>query len=172
MSALRPFHALDIFSFNNINLDTLTETYPTQFYFSYLAKWPSLSIVSEAPNDHLAGYIIGKAEGLEKNWHGHVTAVTVAPEYRRLNLAQLFMNFLETVSDKQCKGYFVDLYVRVTNAVAINMYKKFGYGIYRQVIGYYGGDEDAYDMRKSLSRDPDKKSMIPLPHPVHPGPDD
>lgn len=33
-------------------------------------------------------------------------------------------------------GYFVDLYVRVSNTVAINMYKKFGYSIYRQVIAY------------------------------------
>ena len=29
-------------------------------------------------------------------------------------------------------------------------------------------DEDAYDMRKALSRDTEKKSIIPLPHPVRP----
>ena len=36
--------------------------------------------------------------------------------------------------------------------------------MYRTVLQYYSGetDEDAYDMRKSLSRDRDKKSMIPL----------
>lgn len=27
---------------------------------------------------------MGKAEGKAELWHGHVTAVTVAPEYRRL----------------------------------------------------------------------------------------
>ena len=43
-----------------------------------------------------------------------------------------------------------------------------GYSVYRQVIGYYSGEEDAYDMRKPLSRDVDRKSAIPLPHPVHP----
>ena len=43
-----------------------------------------------------------------------------------------------------------------------------GYSVYRQVIGYYSGEEDAYDMRKALSRDVEKKSIIPLPHPVHP----
>lgn len=41
-------------------------------------------------------------------------------------------------------AYFVDLFVRVSNTVAINMYKKFGYVVYRQVIGYYSGEEDAY----------------------------
>lgn len=41
-------------------------------------------------------------------------------------------------------GYFVDLFVRISNAVAIQMYKKFGYTVYRQVINYYSGEEDAY----------------------------
>ncbi len=41
--------------------------------------------------------------------------------------------------------------------------------MYRTVLQYYSGetDEDAYDMRKALSRDPDKKSMLPLKEPVH-----
>ena len=42
------------------------------------------------------------------------------------------------------------------------MYKKLGYSIYRQVIGYYSGEEDAFDMRKALSRDTDGKSCVPL----------
>jgi hypothetical protein len=42
------------------------------------------------------------------------------------------------------RGYFVDLYVRKSNALAIGMYKKFGYSIYREVIGYYTGEENAY----------------------------
>ena len=61
-------------------------------------------------------------------------------------------------------GYFVDLFVRKSNSVAIGMYEKarrlrcaasrrsaahaaalqFGYSVYRQVIGYYSGEEDAY----------------------------
>eukprot|EP01043_Picozoa_sp_COSAG02_P079223 COSAG02_NODE_18222_length_952_cov_2.724502_1_plen_76_part_00 len=46
----------------------------------------------------------------------------------------------------------------------INMYKKFGYSVYRQVVGYYSGpnSEDAYDMRKALPRDTQKRSIIPL----------
>ena len=44
--------------------------------------------------------VMGKAEGQHKEWHGHVTAVTVAPEYRRLGLAEYFMRDLEEVSEK------------------------------------------------------------------------
>ena len=43
--------------------------------------------------------VMGKAEGKMKNWHGHVTAVTVAPEYRRLGLARQLMAILESVSE-------------------------------------------------------------------------
>lgn len=45
--------------------------------------------------------------------------------------AQHLMNELEEISDKKHNGYFVDLFVRVTNLLAINMYKKFGYSVYR-----------------------------------------
>lgn len=44
--------------------------------------------------------------------------------------------------------YFVDLFVRVSNKIAINMYKNLGYIVYRTVIDYYAGpgdvDEDAF----------------------------
>lgn len=89
---------------------------------------------------------MGKTEGTGKNWHGHVTAITVAPEYRRLGLAEGMMNLLEEVSEKVYDGWFVDLYVRVSNAVAVDMYRKFGYSVYRRVRNYYAGqtNEDAF----------------------------
>ena len=43
---------------------------------------------------------MGKSEGPGEMWHGHVTALTVAPEYRRLGLAAALMNNLETISEK------------------------------------------------------------------------
>ncbi len=45
---------------------------------------------------------MGKAEGNveESLWHGHVTALTVAPEYRRMGLARQLMDILENVSEK------------------------------------------------------------------------
>lgn len=114
------------------------------------------------------GYILGKAEGMGNLWHGHVTAVTVAPEYRRLGVASSLMTLLETVSEQCYNAYFVDLFVRVSNNLAILMYSNLLYSVYRQVIQYYSGEEDAFDMRKALSRDKDKLSIIPLPRPVHP----
>ncbi|KAF4071029.1 hypothetical protein AMELA_G00280220 [Ameiurus melas] len=116
--------------------------------------------------------VMGKAEGsvAREEWHGHVTALSVAPEFRRLGLAAKLMDMLEEISERK-GGFFVDLFVRVSNQVAVNMYKQLGYSVYRTVIEYYSAsngepDEDAYDMRKVLSRDTEKKSIVPLPHPV------
>lgn len=48
------------------------------------------------------------------------------------------------------KCFFVDLFVRVSNKVAVNMYRKLGYEVYRTVLEYYSGDvdEDAYGKGK------------------------
>ena len=43
---------------------------------------------------------MGKVEGHGDQWHGHVTAVSVAPDYRRLNLAAKLMRGLESVSER------------------------------------------------------------------------
>jgi len=168
MTTLRQFTCDDLFRFNGINLDPLTEMYGLSFYLQYLARWPEYFMVAESPSGTLMGYIMGKSEGQHENWHGHVTAVTVGPQHRRLGLANKLMQGLEELSDaKNC--YFVDLFVRVSNSIAISFYRKLGYTVYRTVLQYYSGeqDEDAYDMRKALTIDVDKKSVVPLPSPVH-----
>lgn len=104
---------------------------------------------------------MGKAEGDDKLWHGHVTALTVSPDFRRMGIAKRLMDHLEEVSEKmyalvlsaywssshlrRYDTYFVDLFVRSSNVVAIGMYEHFGYSIYRRVLGYYTGlnPEDA-----------------------------
>ncbi len=137
------------------------------------------SLLAASSCAHLPS-VIGKAEGASRDWHGHVTAITVGPEYRRLGLANKMMKMLEYVSEKVYNGYFVDLYVRSNNDVALTMYEKMGYSVYRRVVEYYEAssevdtgqpdandafgetipakddlltDSDVLDMRKPLSRD-------------------
>ncbi|GAA6025897.1 hypothetical protein JCM11491_001729 [Sporobolomyces phaffii] len=171
MSLLRPFSALDLFSFNGINLDVWTETYGVNYYLSYMSTWPDLfSVVESAGGSskqvgtltsgssggtcgrgeggELMGYVMGKTEGRGKDWHGHVSAITVSPSHRRLGLASMMMDLLESVSARE-HGWFVDLFVRESNDLAIGLYQSLGYMIYRRVVGYYGGgprepDEDAF----------------------------
>lgn len=91
-----------------------------------------------APRPLINILVLGKAEGQNSEWHGHITALTVAPEYRRLSLARKMIDYLERVSDTNYRGFFVDLYVRCTNNVAIDMYEGLGYSVYRRVREYYG----------------------------------
>ncbi|KAH7577552.1 hypothetical protein JRO89_XS01G0265800 [Xanthoceras sorbifolium] len=192
MTTIRRFCCNDLLRFTSVNLDHLTETFNMSFYMTYLARWPDYFHVAEGPGNRIMGYsdcvafiahvetirrsrriageetIMGKVEGQGESWHGHVTAVTVAPEYRRQQLAKKLMNLLEEISDKIDKAYFVDLFVRASNTPAIKMYEKLDYVIYRRVLRYYSGEEDGLDMRKALSRDVEKKSIIPLKRPVTP----
>ena len=105
--------------------------------------------------------MIGKAEGQNAERHGHVTALSVAPEYRRLGLSRKFMAYLERASDDNYRGLFVDLYVRCVNHAAIAMYESFGYSVYRRVRGYYDSlslgmsprdEEDGFGESFSCSR--------------------
>ncbi|KAG8062203.1 hypothetical protein GUJ93_ZPchr0003g18359 [Zizania palustris] len=168
MTTIRRFCCDDLLRFSSVNFDHLTETFNMSFYMTYMARWPDYFHAAVSPGDRVMGYIMGKVEGQGESWHGHVTAVSVASEFRRQKLAKKLMNLLEEVSDKMDKAYFVDLFVRASNMPAIRMYEKLGYVVYRRVLRYYSGEEDGLDMRKALSQDVEKKSIIPLKRPITP----
>lgn len=52
--------------------------------------------------------------------------------------------------------------------LAVISQMQLGYSIYRRVLGYYSDAEDALDMRKAMPRDRDKRSVVPLKHPIRP----
>jgi N-terminal acetyltransferase B complex catalytic subunit len=79
----------------------------------------------------------------------------VSPRARRLGHATALSSSLESASDA-ADAWFVDLFVRESNAVAKELYRKMGYSVYRKVKDYYNDGEDALDMRKSCRRDKDK----------------
>ncbi|WEW58724.1 N-alpha-acetyltransferase 20 [Emydomyces testavorans] len=206
MTSIRRMTPCDLLSLNLTNLDPLTENYDLHFYLTYLMKWPSLFNVVEDRDGKIAGYIMGKLEAQHPSmrqsehytpWHGHITVLTVAPAWRRLGHARRLTEALERASDIN-EAWFVDLYVRAGNKVAVGMYKGMGYAsdpflvffpsylylvlsreeclflanlvafvwyrysVFRRVVSYYSDDptgmsggEDAFDMRKPLSRDKD-----------------
>ncbi|KAI5951318.1 naa20 [Candida jiufengensis] len=176
MTSIKPFQLEDLFNINPVNLDPLTENFNISFYSQYLNTWPNLfykSIESTAlPQDEvISGYMMAKTEGsLFKNeLHTHITAVTINQNYRRINLASKLCLQLEKISEVQLT-LFIDLFVKVTNELGRKLYEKLGYSIYRRVIGYYGksmpldrnlvnDDIDAFDMRKNLPLDKDKKTI-------------
>ncbi|CCF55969.1 hypothetical protein KAFR_0A05340 [Kazachstania africana CBS 2517] len=174
MTTVQPFEATDLFKLNNVNLDTLTENFPLEFYFEYLILWPELFFKSveytanSNSNHDISGYMMAKTEGKGQEWHSHITAVTVCPEFRRISLASMLCNTLEAITDSEPHNVnFIDLFVKCNNQLAIMLYEKLGYSVYRRVVGYYNSNEDGYpetlkkindgkdafDMRKAMARD-------------------
>ncbi|KAF2738472.1 n-acetyltransferas-like protein [Polyplosphaeria fusca] len=176
MSTIRPMRPTDLLKFSSTNLDHLTETYNIGFYLEYLTKWPDLCRVIEAKDGRIDGYILGKLEASPFSppihpyspdtnpdpnylpWHGHITALTIAPHARRLGYASRLSESLEQQSDA-AEAWFVDLFVRASNEIAKELYKKMGYSVYRRVVDYYNDGEDALDMRKPLTRDVGRKHV-------------
>ena len=156
MTSITPFRATDLLSLSAVNLDVLTENYFIGFYLGYLSEWPSMFFKSENQDGVCTGYMMGKAEGRNKNWHSHITAVTVSYDYRRIGLAKtLVEQFVTSSEDPAYDCYFMDLFVRSTNALAINMYRGFGFDIFQRVVGYYderngSPPEDAFGMLLNL----------------------
>ena len=168
MVTIQPWSLSDIWHYGRVNIDKWTETYSVPFYLHYSTGWPPLNWTARNNSGDVCGYILGSANTKKpEQAKGHVTAVTVSEDYRRLGIASMLMSILETVCDRYYHAYFVDLFVRPSNKSAQIMYNKLGYTLYRQIINYYSTiHEDGYDMRKSLARDIDKKFMKPLPAPV------
>ena len=63
------------------------------------------------------------------------------------------------MTDKRHNAFFVDLFVRPSNQIAVDFYIGLGYVVFRTVEDYYHG-ESAYDMRKAMPRDKKKESLI------------
>lgn len=61
MTTIRPFSIYDMYKFNNVNLDILTETYHTNFYGKYLAIWGEYCVSAENSSGMLEGYILGES---------------------------------------------------------------------------------------------------------------
>ncbi|KAI1336158.1 N-acetyltransferase 5 [Xylariaceae sp. FL0016] len=169
MTSFRPFRPSDLNRFAKCNLDPLTETYDLSFYLQYYSKWPTMFQVAEDEKGNIIGYIMGKTESSPEYlkysehylpWHAHITALTVAPEARRMGIGKILTEQLEEAAEA-ADSWFVDLFVRKSNERAIRFYEGMGYSVYRVVKDYYGDNvndptadgEDAYDMRKPCKRD-------------------
>ena len=76
-----------------------------RFYECLLKVWIQGKLTSSDKvdinlNTYIVTVVMGKVEGQGESWHCHVSAVTIAPEYRRQQLAKKLMNLLEAISDK------------------------------------------------------------------------
>lgn len=162
MTALRELAFDDLFKFNRIIFDPLTEVYSISFFVSRLIEFPMLAKVAVAPNEQLMGFAMGTriinedvvGDGNDSRVmgsHGHVSVVSIDSDFRRLGLGTLLMDGLKAKMEVD-GDWYVDLFVRCKNQNAIKFYELLGYVKYCFLSKYYV-DDYGYEMRLPLSQD-------------------
>jgi len=99
------------------------------------------------PSDHLIAFVVGM---IEPDDTGHVVALAVSPEERRIGYGRRLMYEVE-------QGFLrrgistVRLEVRTSNVAAQRLYLDLGYSIVRRMGRYYTSGDDGFLMVKSLN---------------------
>ncbi|MEB3757544.1 MAG: ribosomal protein S18-alanine N-acetyltransferase [Desulfurococcales archaeon] len=157
---IRPVLPSELVVVKGINEAVLPENYPTFFYYDVYRNWGDVFLVALC-DGRIVGYIMNRIETkIDRSnillWKtvkvGHVISIAVLPEYRNRGLGS---RLLEKAIDLMKQNYGIKkvyLEVRISNEVAINLYKKFGFTIKERIPRYYRDGEDAYLMEKELEQ--------------------
>lgn len=78
----------------------------------------------------------------------HLASIAVRPLFRRRGIGERLIEEFESIAREKGAKKIV-LEVRVSNVVALNMYRKRGYRVVKRLPRYYGF-EDGYYMVKDL----------------------
>jgi [ribosomal protein S18]-alanine N-acetyltransferase len=152
---LRKFVPDDLQNVMQINRVCLPENYSDFFFMDLHQRYPETFIICEE-SGQIEGYIMCRIEVGLSNYgfsglvrKGHVVSIAVLPQFRHRGVAQaIIKKALEGMDYYKAKQCFLE--VRVTNDVAISLYKKLGFEVTRTINGYYSDGEDAYVMTKRL----------------------
>lgn len=95
--------------------------------------------------------IIGFAVGLMRsNNKGHIISIAIIPKYRNCNYGSSLLKYL--IADLRNHGAsIIQLEVRISNNIAIKLYKNFDFLISATKRRYYSDGEDAYVMSCRLN---------------------
>ena len=78
-----------------------------------------------------------------------ITNVAIAKKYQGKKLSKLLMaDCIKRIKEAGCES--ITLEVRISNEIAISLYKSFGFEIVSTRKHYYGNGEDAYLMLKEI----------------------
>ena len=144
----------DVLDVIAVNLATLPEHYSDFFYYDLLRGFPEGFLVAELEGS-IVGYIMCRLElgfsnfGLSLVRKGHVVSIAVMEGHRRKGLGKALMEeAMIAMKARGCREAFLE--VRVSNAPAIELYKRLGFVEVRRVPYYYRDGETAMVMAKRL----------------------
>jgi ribosomal-protein-alanine N-acetyltransferase len=143
----------DIIKVDQINRSTLPENYDLGFYLRLMFTEPLQQFVVVDETDQIVGYaLLASVQSLtafdsyDKQYENDVVllSLSVVPEYRQKNIGHLLMKKIVSTFKS------VILQVRISNNIAIHLYKKYNFQIQQTISKYYQDGEDAYLMKFSI----------------------
>jgi ribosomal-protein-alanine N-acetyltransferase len=134
----------------------LPENYSSSFFLDLYERFPEPFVVAEEDTT-IVGYAMCRIErsipsfrftGLSKK--GHLISIAVLSKYQHQGIGEAMMKeIMKTMVDHyDAKEMYFE--VRVTNMVAISLYRKLGFQVARTLQGYYSDGENAYLMARKL----------------------
>ncbi|XP_004776354.2 N-alpha-acetyltransferase 11 [Mustela putorius furo] len=144
----------DLVNMQHCNLLCLPENYQMKYYLYHGLSWPQLSYVAEDEAGRMVGYVLAKMEeDADDVPHGHITSLAVKRSHRRLGLAQKLMDQAARAMVETFGARYVSLHVRRSNRAALRLYADaLGFRVSDVEPRYYADGEDAFAMRRDLSR--------------------
>ena len=155
MCSIRRATVEDLLNMQDTNLHCLPENYNLRYYFYHVLSWPQLLYVAEDHKRRVVGYVLAKMEEDDKKPpHGHITSLAVLRTHRKMGCAKRLMVASARAMQEAFSADFVSLHVREMNYAAFYLYNTtLKYQIHKVEEKYYADGEDAYDMKKTFSKD-------------------
>lgn len=153
---VRLFKPSDLDQVTAINLSCLPENYHQAFYHVMHYRFPKTFLVATA-SKKIIGYIMCRMERgfsemqrLKLIKKGHIVSLAVLPKYRGRGVGKaLVSKAIKGMKDYDAKESYLE--VRVSNQLAINLYKKLEFQTASRKGRYYKDGEDAYIMTKKIA---------------------
>lgn len=152
---IRRFKPADLDRVMFINEMCLPENYSSSFFLDLYEHFPETFVVAEE-GEEIAGYAICRVERIIPSFKfmslskkGHLISIAVMPRFQHQGIGEALMReVMNALVGYEAKEFYLE--VRVTNAVAVGLYRKLGFQVSRLLQGYYSDGEDAYLMSRKL----------------------
>jgi ribosomal-protein-alanine N-acetyltransferase len=154
--AIRRFKPTDLERVMYINEMCLPENYSSVFFLDLYERFPETFAVAEE-DSAIVGYGMCRIErsvpsfrlmGLSKK--GHLISIAVLQKYQNQGIGEALLKEIMKAMVGLYDAKEMYLEVRVTNTIAIGLYKKLGFSVTRTLQGYYSDGESAYLMSRKL----------------------
>ena len=143
---VRPAANSDLLAIHRIESAAFPQPWPFSAFESYVGEAGFLVAVDD---DEVLGYVVADTVPNHGTPLGHVKDLAVDADHRSEGIGRrLLARAIGVLRDTGAGS--VKLEVRISNEVAISLYRSFGFEHRRTIPNYYGNGEDALVMMRAL----------------------